>query len=47
MLIYVKAHFHIASKKLKPRMTSSLEKKSHINGDKRTEGQVTRLKVQC
>ena len=47
ILIYVKAHFHIASKKLKPRMTDSLEKKFHVNGEKRTEVQVTRLKVQC
>ena len=45
MLIYVKAHFHIASKKLKPRMTSSLEKKSHINGDKRTEARSYVLKL--
>lgn len=37
MLIYVKAHFHIASKKLKPRMTNSLD----LNGDNRTLAQVS------
>lgn len=43
MLIYVQAHFQIASGKLKPGMINSLEK-SHINGDESTRAQVSSAK---